>query len=105
MTSKDEIANRVREIFQKTVKIEPDRLQMDTVLRDELSLDSLDMIEVVYEVEDSFDVQIPEERVGQIRTFGEFSNQFLLMTFCHHYMSMMGKSFFSFDGDVVVPVT
>ena len=71
MTSKDEIASRVREIFQKTVKIAPDRLRMDTVLRDDLSLDSLDMIEVVYEVEDSFDVQIPEERVGAIRTFGE----------------------------------
>ena len=71
MASKDEIANRVREIFLKTLKIESDRLLMETVLKDDLNLDSLDMIEVVYEVEDSFDVQIPEERVGEIRTFGE----------------------------------
>ena len=71
MVTKDEIASLVREIFQKTVKIDPDRLQMETVLKDDLNLDSLDMIEVVYEVEDSFDVQIPEERMGELRTFGE----------------------------------
>lgn len=69
MPSKDEIAAKVREIFQTTVKIGPERLEPQTVLKDDLKLDSLDMIEVVYEVEDAFDVQIPEERVKEIRTF------------------------------------
>ncbi len=69
MPSKDEIAAKVREIFQTTVKIGPERLEPQTVLKDDLKLDSLDMIEVVYEVEDAFDVQIPEERVREIRTF------------------------------------
>ncbi len=69
MPSKDEIAAKVREIFQTTVKIGPERLEPHTVLKDDLKLDSLDMIEVVYEVEDAFDVQIPEERVKEIRTF------------------------------------
>ncbi len=67
--SKDEIAAKVREIFKKTVKIGPERLEPETTLKDDLKLDSLDMIEVVYEVEDAFDVQIPEERVKEIRTF------------------------------------
>jgi acyl carrier protein len=69
MTSKEEISAKVKEIFLKTLKVEPDRLQPETALRDDLQLDSLDMIEVVYELEDTFDVQIPEERVQEISTF------------------------------------
>jgi acyl carrier protein len=69
MTTKDEITAAVKEIFQKTLKIDPEKLEPDTALRDDLQLDSLDMIEVVYELEDSFDVQIPEEKVQEITTF------------------------------------
>ena len=69
MTTKDEITTAVKEIFQKTLKIEPDRLQPGTTLKDDLNLDSLDMIEVVYEVEDRFDVQIPEDKIQEITTF------------------------------------
>jgi acyl carrier protein len=69
MSSPEEIAEEVKKIFQKTLKVEPDKLKPETVLKDDLSLDSLDMIEVVYEVEDHFDVQIPEDSIKQIRTF------------------------------------
>jgi len=61
----------VRDVFQSALKVDPARLQPDTVLRDELALDSLDMVEVVYELEERFDVQIPEDRVGRISTFQE----------------------------------
>lgn len=71
MKSKEEITETVRGIFQKTLKIEPARLNAETRFKEDLSLDSLDMIEVVYEVEDAFDVQIPEERMKEIRTFGQ----------------------------------
>ncbi|MHC4938376.1 MAG: acyl carrier protein [Planctomycetota bacterium] len=69
MPSPEEIADEVKKIFQKTLKVEPEKLQPDTVLKDDLNLDSLDMIEVVYEVEDHFDVQIPEDSIKEIRTF------------------------------------
>ncbi|MHC4224708.1 MAG: acyl carrier protein [Planctomycetota bacterium] len=69
MTSKEEISTKVKEIFFKTLKVEAERLKPETALRDDLQLDSLDMIEVVYELEDTFDVQIPEDRVQEITTF------------------------------------
>lgn len=71
MPSRDEVADTVREIFQATLKIEPDKLKEETRLQDDLQLDSLDMVEVVYEMEDRFDVQIPEEKIAEIRTFGQ----------------------------------
>lgn len=71
MKSREEIAAEVKEIFQKTLKVEPQRLDMGVNLKEDLKLDSLDMIEVVYEVEERFDVQIPEERLKEITTFGQ----------------------------------
>ena len=71
MTSRDEITAAVKEIFQTTLKVDPDRLEDAAHLRDDLKLDSLDMIEVVYEVEDRFDVQIPEDKIKEITTLGE----------------------------------
>jgi acyl carrier protein len=71
MKSREEIAAAVREIFQQTLKIDPAKLEGAAHLKGDLNLDSLDMIEVVYEVEDRFDVQIPEEKIKEITTFGQ----------------------------------
>ena len=71
MTSREEIQTVLKDIFKKTLNIEPERLKPETALRDELSLDSLDMIEVVYEIEERFDVQIPEEKVREITTLDQ----------------------------------
>ncbi len=68
MITKEEIMSVVKDVFQKTLKVAPDKLELDTTLREDLSLDSLDMIEVVYELEDRFDVQIPEESIVDIMT-------------------------------------
>ena len=69
MPTPEEISVTVKEIFHKTLKVDPEKIQPETVLKDDLNLDSLDMIEVVYEVEDHFDVQIPEESIKDIQTF------------------------------------
>jgi len=71
MKSRDEIAAAVKEIFHKTLKVEPERLTAGVNLKEDLKLDSLDMIEVVYEVEERFDVQIPEEKLNEITTFDQ----------------------------------
>ena len=71
MKSRDEITATVKEIFQATLKVDPARLTDEAKLKEDLNLDSLDMIEVVYEVEDRFDVQIPEEKIKEIATFGQ----------------------------------
>jgi acyl carrier protein len=71
MTSREEIQTILKDIFKQTLNIEPERLKPETALRDELALDSLDMIEVVYEIEERFDVQIPEEKVREITTLDQ----------------------------------
>ena len=75
MISKNELSASVKEIFATTLKLEQAKIQSDTMLRDELNLDSLDMMEVVYELEDKFDVQIPEEKIMDVVTFTQVVEQ------------------------------
>lgn len=53
---------------------DPERLHPEDHLRDDLGLDSLQTIELIYEVESAFDIQIPDEDFGQIQTIGDVVN-------------------------------
>lgn len=50
---------------------EPTALHPDDSLRDDLGLDSLQTIELVYQVESAFDIQIPDEDFGRLQTIGD----------------------------------
>lgn len=50
---------------------DPSTLHSEDSLRDDLGLDSLQTIELVYEVEAAFDLQIPDEDFGRLTTIGD----------------------------------
>ena len=55
----------------KYLRLDPSALHPEDSLRDDLGLDSLQTIELVYEVESAFDLQIPDEDFGRLRTIGD----------------------------------
>ncbi len=50
---------------------DPTVLHPEDSLRDDLGLDSLQTIELVYQVESAFDIQIPDEDFGRLQTIGD----------------------------------
>ena len=46
-------------------------LTEDTVIIADLGLNSLDLINLVTDIEDEFDVEIPDREVGNIETLGD----------------------------------
>jgi acyl carrier protein len=50
---------------------DPSALHPEDSLRDDLGLDSLQTIELVYQVESAFDIQIPDEDFGRLQTIGD----------------------------------
>lgn len=65
-------AGKLKSILTEKFSVPEERIQPDTKLED-LGLDSLDMIEVLFEVEDAFKISIPEDdsvvRSATIREF------------------------------------
>jgi acyl carrier protein len=60
-------------ILKEKFDFAPDTLQRETALKD-LDVDSLTMVEILFAVEDEFEIEIPSEPAewqSQMRTFGD----------------------------------
>ena len=66
----NEIASRCIAIIAKSKSIPPDSITLATTF-DELNVDSLDKINISFEVEEAFNVEIPDEALGTIKTVGD----------------------------------
>ena len=65
------IRDQVFQTLGNYLRLDPARLHPNDSLRDDLGLDSLQTIELVYEVESAFDLQIPDEDFGRMRTVND----------------------------------
>lgn len=54
----DEVSERVRAIIAEQAMVEPSEVGHDTTLED-LGLDSLALVEVVFAIEETFDISVP----------------------------------------------
>ena len=71
MTESSDVDSRVREIVAKYAKIDPKDINRDTDLQT-LNIESLDLIEIIFEVEDAFEIDIEQdEKSANLTTLGE----------------------------------
>jgi acyl carrier protein len=69
----NEIASRCIDIIAKSKSISPDTVTLASTF-DELNVDSLDKINISFEVEEAFNVEIPDDALGTIKTVGDMVN-------------------------------
>lgn len=65
------LSQQIYETLGTYLQRDPTTLHLEDSLRDDLRLDSLQTIELVYQVETAFDLQIPDEDFGRLRTIGD----------------------------------
>lgn len=71
METEGEIANTIRAALAEHVKRDMASIQPDHDLRGDLGLDSVGVIELLYKLEEAFDLQIPDQDLGRLRTVGD----------------------------------
>ena len=65
------IFERVKEVIAEQLGVEDiDNLTMETTFVDDLSADSLDIVELIMALEEEFDLEIPEAEAEKIITIG-----------------------------------
>jgi acyl carrier protein len=68
---RDEVMTKVREHLVAELEVEPAEVGDGTRFKEDLDADSLDLYELVMELEDSYGITVSEEEAAGIRTVGD----------------------------------
>ncbi|MCD2136638.1 MULTISPECIES: acyl carrier protein [Salinicoccus] len=63
--------DKVKDIIVDKLGIDEDKVTKDASFKDDLGADSLDIAELVMELEDEFEMEIPDEEAEKIQTVGD----------------------------------
>ena len=66
-----EVLDLVRAHLASELEIEPESIEEGTRFKEDLDADSLDLVTLVMELEDSYGVRIPDEDAARIATVGQ----------------------------------
>lgn len=65
------VQERVINIVAEQLGVEKDKIKMDSNFVNDLGADSLDTVELVMELEEEFDINIPDDAAEKIQTVGQ----------------------------------
>ena len=71
MASNNEIEGKVIEIVSKQLGVAKEKITRESSFVNDLGADSLDTVELVMEIEDKFDLSIPDDAAEKIQTVGD----------------------------------
>ncbi|KAN0100695.1 Acyl carrier protein-like protein [Tylopilus felleus] len=66
--SKDDIQTRIFDLLKGFEKVDPAKVSTSASFANDLSLDSLDAVEVVMAIEEEFAIEIPDAEADEIKT-------------------------------------
>ena len=65
------VGDRVIDIVASQLGVEKEKINADTSFVNDLGADSLDTVELVMELEEEFDINIPDDAAEKIQTVGQ----------------------------------
>lgn len=74
MVTATEIEEKVMQIVSEQMSVDKGEISQATSFVNDLNADSLDTVELVMELEDEFDLTIPDEEAEKLKTVGEAIN-------------------------------
>ena len=66
-----EVLKLVRDHLSTELEVSPEKIQPETRFREDLDADSLDLYELVMELEDRYGIRVSEEEAADIKTVGD----------------------------------
>lgn len=70
----------IRQALAEILQVQPDKLPNHAVLAKDLNIDSLDLVELVIDVENRFGIRIVDEDIDKLITVGDLINRIATST-------------------------
>src|SRR5262249_60461717 len=68
---------RLRRVVAENLGTSDDEITASISLADDLAVDSLDLLELALQIEETFDVSLPQRLLAAVRTYGDLAALFL----------------------------
>ena len=68
---RDEVMKLVRDHLVTELEVGPEKIKPETRFREDLDADSLDLYELVMELEDNYGIRVSEAEAAEIETVGD----------------------------------
>jgi acyl carrier protein len=69
--TRDDVLSRVREHLASELEVDAARIEDGTRFKEDLDADSLDLYELVMELEDGYGISVSEQQAAGIKTVGD----------------------------------
>jgi acyl carrier protein len=67
----EDIYTKLKEIIIDQLAVDPDEVNLEASFIDDLNADSLDLVELIMEIEEKFKIQVPDDAAEKIKTVGD----------------------------------
>ena len=72
--TRDEVFERVRDYLAAELAVDPSSIGDGTRFKEDLNADSLHLVELLVELEDSYGIRIPDDEAAQMATVGSVAD-------------------------------
>jgi len=66
-----EVLSSIKDSAVEVLSVDPDQVTEEARFKEDLEADSLDLVELVMALEESFDISVPEEDLENVMTVGQ----------------------------------